>query len=671
MSPVTARALEPDEPEEARHTLCPLCPARCGLVLTVKGDVVLKVRGDEASATQGYTCSKGRAIGAEHNSPRRLDHPYLRRGGALVQVSWQELLDDLAARLHDVVDEHGPQAVGMFIGGGGYSEGPGYTVADRFFRELGTPCLYSDLTIDNSSKYLAAEMVCGFPGMIPRVDQDGADFVLFFGINPVISHGHLGGYADPIRWIRSVRDRGEVWVIDPRRSESAKLASRHLAPRPGTDYAILAHLIRELLREGADHAYLARHASGVEELRLAVEPFDAPSAADISGLELAELADLVAAVRRAPRIAVQTGTGVTMAAAAPVSEWLVWALLAVKHSLDEPGGMWFDAGYQRLDQKRRPPRPIDGVSAPGPRSRPELVGRLGEHPCVAVPDEIDTGNLRAFFALGGNVLAAFPDANRMRASLAKLDVFVVAEVIHNEVTELATHVMPCTTSLERGRANPGQYRPAALRPAGERKPMWWSFGHLGRRMGMELLPDEADPDALTDEEFLAATFPGGPVSIETMKAADTMEHPGPLWGWMHENSLADGRWRLAPPLLVKRLGELEQPAPLVLIPRRQARHINAQHRDRGDQPEMFLHPADAAEAGIAHGTFAEVFNASGRIRLLAWIDPDLRRGAVSIPHGWAEANVNELISCTTDVDPLTGMPLMSGTPVALAPAPDH
>jgi anaerobic selenocysteine-containing dehydrogenase len=654
--------------EEAKRTFCNLCPAGCGLVVTVRGERVVRIRGDEDSPTHGYTCSKGRALGAVHHAPDRLDHPYLRRKGRLEQVSWDELLDDLAARLRDVVDEHGPEAVGMFIGGGGFSEGPGYTLADRFFRKLGTPCLYSDLTIDNSSKFLAAEMVCGFPGMLPKVDQEGATFVLFLGINPVISHGHMGGYVDPISFIRRVRERGQVWVLDPRRSESARLATRHLAPRAGTDHVVLAHLVRELLRDGADHEYLARCATGVDELTRAVEPFDGPTAAAASGLGEDELADLVAAIRAAGRIAVQTGTGVTMGAAAPVAEWLVWALLAVTRSLDTPGGMWFDVGHQRLDRKRRPPRPVDGVTSAGPRSRPELAGRLGEHPCVAVPDEIDAGNLRAFFALGGNVLAAFPDANRVRASLQRLELFVVAEIVHNEVTELATHVMPCTGVLERSRALPGRYRPPVLAPAGERRPMWWSFSQLGRRMGVDgLLPGDPDPDTVTEDDFLSSTFPGGPVTVAEMVAAGSVAHPGPLFGWFHENSLGEEGWRLAPPKLVERLGQLGPPAPLVLVPRRQPRHVNAQLRGQGDRPELFVHPDDAAEAGVADGQLARVTSASGSIRMRARVDPHLRRGVVSIPHGWAEANVNELISCTTDVDPLTGMPLMSGTPVSLGP----
>src|SRR5688500_15795672 len=95
--------------EETRRTFCNLCPAGCGLVVTVRGERVVRIRGDEDSPTHGYTCSKGRALGAVHHAPDRLDHPYLRRGGRLEQVSWDELLDDLAARLRDVVDEHGPE----------------------------------------------------------------------------------------------------------------------------------------------------------------------------------------------------------------------------------------------------------------------------------------------------------------------------------------------------------------------------------------------------------------------------------------------------------------------------------------------------------------------------------------------------------------------------------
>src|SRR6185312_10820885 len=112
--------------------------------------------------------------------------------------------------------------------------------------------------------------------------------------------------------IRELATRAEVWVVDPRRTETARLAGHHLAPRPGTDYAVLAFLIRELLRDGADRAFIEQRTIGERELKAAVEPFTVERAADVAGLSEAELHELLAAVRRAGPVAIHTGTGVTM-----------------------------------------------------------------------------------------------------------------------------------------------------------------------------------------------------------------------------------------------------------------------------------------------------------------------------------------------------------------------
>ena len=140
---------------------------------------------------------------------------------------------------------------------------------------------------------------------------------------------------------------GEVWVVDPRRTETARVADRHLAPRPGSDWLVLAHLVRALLPEAGtseDEALRAR-ATGVDELRVALEPLSPDVTSAGTGIALDDLDDLVEAVRRHGRVSALTGTGVSMSATANVAEWLLWALHVVTDSYDQPGGMWFNPGY--------------------------------------------------------------------------------------------------------------------------------------------------------------------------------------------------------------------------------------------------------------------------------------------------------------------------------------
>ena len=115
----------------------------------------------------------------------------------------------------------------------------GYRMAQVLHAALKTPARFSPLTIDGTAKSLVATLVGGFTGLIPRPDYEHVNLVIYIGINPMISHGHTVAMPNPAKTIRAAAARGEVWVIDPVHTETARFASRHIAPRPGTDYAIL------------------------------------------------------------------------------------------------------------------------------------------------------------------------------------------------------------------------------------------------------------------------------------------------------------------------------------------------------------------------------------------------------------------------------------------------
>ena len=278
--------------KRAVRSYCRQCIAVCGLVVTVEDDEILTVRGDpDHPVTRGYTCAKGRALGAMHHAHDRLDDPQLRRGDRLVPVPWDALLDDLATRLSRLAAACGPDAVGTYFGSLSGWDPAGRAVGEAFHRALGSRSRYTSTTTDCPAKPLVAQAVLGHAAITPLPDLESCTLLLLIGTNPVVSHGHTWAIPDPVVAIRAARRRGEVWVVDPRRTETARLATRHLASRAGTDHALLGHLLRELLRSGCDQRYLDAHAVGIDELRAAVERFDASSTAAITGLAPSELAE--------------------------------------------------------------------------------------------------------------------------------------------------------------------------------------------------------------------------------------------------------------------------------------------------------------------------------------------------------------------------------------------
>ena len=657
-------------PARAVRSFCRVCTSVCGILVDVDGDEVVRVRGDQDHPlSHGYTCAKGRALPQLHHHPDRIERPQMRTGGVLRTATWDECLDDLGARLSAIIDESGPAAVGIFFGSGVGMDAAGYRTAQALHAAIGTPARFSPLTIDGTAKVLVSDLVGGSAALSPRPDYDRAKLLVYIGSNPVVSHGHTVAMPDPISALRALRTRAEVWVIDPRRTETARLATGHLAARPGTDHAVLAFLVREVLRAGigGDVSTVGR-----EKLAAAVEPFTLEHAAALADVPAEQLVDLLGAVRRAGRVAIETGTGVTMSASANVTQWLAWALMILTDSMNRYGGIWFHPGFgYQLESYELPVSPAEGTFGPGPRSRPETHGFLGEWPCAVLADEIRAGNVRALLNLGGHLVTAFPETDDLVPALEALEVFATIEIVANETTALSTHVLPTKDQLERADVTlwdfllprvAAQHTAATVDPVGDRRSTWWVLAELGRRLGHEIAPLDASDDAM-----LARVSSSGRRSFDDVVATGWVETGHDVQApWVDRHIDRLGGWRLAPGLLVEQLHALEQPAPLVLVPRRQARHLNSQFDYLGEVAEVMLHPDDARAAGVVDGQPVVVRSAHGELVGVARLDPSLRTGAVSVPHGHQRANVNRLTG-KDEIDLVTGMARYSGVPVTVHP----
>ena len=268
----------------------------------------------------------------------------------------------------------------MYLATGSAFDATGRRAAERFLGVLGSRQRY---TADHHRHAVQAaaspsswRLVGPHPDLGPR---SARRCWLLFGSNPVVSHGHSNAVPDPVGRLREFQARGGgLWVVDPRRTETARLADRHLAAAARAPTGALLGLARaELLPDGADRADLdGARATDVEELRAAVAPFDTSRwCAARPGSRRTTARALLAAVRRAGRLAAVTGTGPTMATDGQRHRVAAWALHVVTDSFDRPGGMWFNPGYLlQLDQRDWPPptaRPEPGPAQP-PRAPPSL-----------------------------------------------------------------------------------------------------------------------------------------------------------------------------------------------------------------------------------------------------------------------------------------------------------
>ena len=588
-----------------KKSFCRVCGSACGIIVELDGQTVVKVRADEDHpVTAGYTCPKGRNLPNDHHREDRLEYPMIREGGVLRRVTWDEALDDLGAKLKSIIDRHGPRGVGLFTGGGGYLDASGHLSWQAFKNAIGTPSVYSDLTIDSVAKLVTSELVTGFPGLMSRADIARAKLVIFMGTNPVISHGHTSTLSSPTASLRSMRERGtEVWVIDPRKTETAQRADRYIGTRPSTDYAVLAYLVRELLIDGADREFLAAHTQGVDRLQAAVSRFTMEHASAVSGTDPQDLRDLLASVRKAGRLAVETGTGITMSRPGNVTVWLSWCLMLVTGSLDREGGAWFSPGnIMQLDKLDVPPAPENGWQAPGPESRPEMTAVGGEYPCAALPDEIVAGNLRAMVVFGGNIEVCLPETTRTYEALKQLEVMATFDVRYNRTTDASTHILPTKDQLERADMTyvtdgyfpvmSTQYTPAMIEPVGERKAYWWVLGQLGKRMGIDFFPG-LDVDTATDDTVMAYILRDTELKFEELK--ESRHHLGPpVFGWV-ERYVQQHRVKA-----IYVVPDFGNPTGATLSLARREQLVHAQLVDPFDEVEVGTHVNGARDFGRSH-----------------------------------------------------------------------
>ena len=667
------------------RTHCKICTNQCGVVAKVEDGRITRVRGDfDHPLSKGYTCPKGRAIGALHHHPDAIDRPMLRKDGALVPVTWDECLDDLAARLRDVAARHGPSAIGFYFGSGLGMDASGFRMGQAFYNGFGKPPKFSPMTIDGACKVLVHSLVGGFPGLSGKTDNDNVDLLFYVGVNPIVSHGHNTGMFNPAGPIRAVTARGgEIWTIDPLRTETAKFSTGHIAPQPGKDYAILAWLVREVIAGGP--VTPAQPIVQLDTLAAALKDFDRATAAAIAGVTEAELDALLAAIRRKGMVVVETGTGLSMSDTANLTQWFAWVLMILTGAMNRTGGTWFHPGFiTQYDSFEIPI--IDNPFTPGPPTMPEVSGLVGDWPCAALPGEIAAGNIRALVNLGGSIVRSFPDKNVLVPALEQLDVLATFEIIENETTRLSTHVLPTKDQVERPEISVWDtlsgslsmlYSPPVLAPMGDRRASWWILSQLMRRMDMAV-PDHVPTDhdhPGADDAMLAVLMAGARCSFEEVQAAGAVtlpfEIPSP---WVDRHVERLGGWRLAPAPLVAfweqvravDVAAIGRPRPLMFIPRRQRRKLNTSLSFLGSPADILLHPEDALANGIVHGEHVRVRTAEGEIVLTANVDARIRRGVASIPHGHETANVNALTS-VRHVDAMTGMVRYTGIPIEVTP----
>lgn len=681
---------------ETRYTFCRICESLCGLQVEVEDERVVRIQPDpEHVASAGFACRKGLEQHRFYDSEDRLQYPLRRVGASYERVRWNEALGAIGTRVSQIRERYGPDAIAMYVG---TAAGFGMLhpiFAHGFMQGLGSRSFYSSATQDCSNKFAVATHLYGFPFLQPFPDVDQTQCLIIVGANPAVSKWSFGQVSHPISRLRAIEARGgRVFVVDPRRNETAKVTGRHVFIRPGTDAFFYLSFLNEVLRRGSvKRDWIEEHATGFDTIQALIEAWPPQRCAQVTGIEPAMIDEMVTAYLGADGAALYSSTGVNMGGHGALAFWLQETINFVTGNLDRAGGTLVGNGL--FDFPKMMKRSGQLVA--------ERHSRVGGLPAVndcfpggVLADEILTpgdGQVRALFVTGGNPLLTMANSERLRKAFGELELLVCLDILQGETASLAHYVLPCTSPLQRPdlpfsfpsflgmQSRPYvQATPRVVAPGPEQRDEATIYVELARACGVPIFdsriaqrllswsmrwhgPDvEGGLPAIPQETLLSLmlrlTGQGGFRKLAAEKHGRRRHGANPGGDFLGKRVLTeDGKIALAAPALLREAegldrwfaAELEAADELRLITRRaQTSHNSWTHNHRPfvegskDSNALYMNPRDAKSRGIGDGELVDVIASAGTVRLSVCYLEDLAPGCVALPHGWGHQGARGL-----------------------------
>lgn len=683
---------------ETHTTFCRICEALCGLEVDVEEGAILDVRPDDKHvSTGGYACVKGLKQHEIFGSGDRLKYPLKKVGDTHVRISWEQALSEIGEKVAAERAIH-PDRVAMYVG-----TAAGFGVlhpifAQGFMTAVGSKSMFSSSTQDCANKFAAARHIYGFPFTQPFPDLEHTECLIVVGANPAISKWSFLQVSNPIERLRSIERRGgEVFFVDPRRTESVKVAGEHLAIRPGTDvffYLSFLHLVLEAHAESGDiidGARVRQHMRNREKLEAIAKPWTPERTAEVTQIPAAALRRLVQSYLSASKrggAALYSSTGVNMGGQGALCFWLQEAISAITGNLDRQGGTLVGEGV--IDFPAFGKR--TGTLLRNDRSR---VGAFASNndtfPGGILADEIFTPGprqIRSLFVTGGNPLLTMAGSARLRDAFRSLECLVVLDIFPSETAQEADYVLPCASPLQRPdlpfvfplmlglQSKPYLQATEALLPLeGEQRDEASIYFALCQAAGLPFFGSKVanaavrgltkvsglmnGSDAIPQRWFLdallRATGQGGFSSLlgQPHGRRRHMHRPGSFLG--DRVVTDDGLVDLAPETLVAELAsmdslfeaELASAGELRLITKRQIKTHNSWTHNhpafsKQQTNHLYMHSEDLRARELTDGDLVDVTSATATVRLPVKRSDDLMLGCVALPHGWGHQHAKGL-----------------------------
>lgn len=626
---------------------CPLdCPDACRLKVTVGAvaggpERMLKVTGDPNHlVTRGFACAKTVHYPSRANHPDRPLYPLRRVGkksdaeARFQRVSWDDALDDIAARLRKLLDEWGPHALLRYNYAGtmGLREG---AHVHSFFRALGATEL--DETICATAGTEAWALGYGTRYSVDPLDVAHAKLIVLWGINSLTSNSHLTPHLTAAR-----KNGARIVCVDPYRNRTAAFADSHLKIRPGTDAALALGIMHELFRHGwTDEAYISEATTGVEELRQAASEWPPERVAEVTGLSADEVREFARAIGTTRPTYIRVGYGMTRHEFGGTNLRAVTLIPALTGDWRHRGGgcALSASGAFKLNRTR-----LGGAHLIQPGTPHVNMNQLAD----ALQPERGIG---ALFVYNTNPAVVAPDSARVRAGLEREDLLVVVlEQAMTETANLADYVLPATTFAEHADVYTSYghhylgYNPVTLGAPGECRPNSWVFQQLAHRLGITepsvywTMDDLLTELLNTDHPYLYCITP------ERLKAEGSVQLnlPSEFLPYAHGAETPSGKVQLSPaPQYRKARAELTDEYPIRLITPPAHHFLNSTYglldnlnKAEGTEPHVLIHPTDAESYGLNDGGYALLQSEIGQTRRRVKVTEATQPGAAVVEGTW-------------------------------------
>ncbi|WP_428472921.1 formate dehydrogenase subunit alpha [Photobacterium indicum] len=677
-------------------TVCPFCGVGCGMYLTSdgQGNVCGVAPEQDHPISLGKLCEKGWSSVYAISPDNRIHHPLKRKRDRFVTISWDQALAEISTFLQDILEESGPQAVGVISSARATNE-------DNYAAQKFARAVLKTNNVDHCARICHSPTVAGLKqvlgsGAMTNSTKDlfDTEVIVVFGADPTENHSVLGGQI-----IEAKLAGATLIVVDPRVTRLAKLADIHLQLKPGTNIALINALLHEIIsNDWHDRDFIDNRCDGFYALKSNVEKITPESVAEITGVDGPLIRKAAERYSRANRAMILYGMGITQFVSGTNNVIALADLALICGHIGKPGtginplrgqnnvqgacdmGCLPNVypGYQLADEADTQQRFAaawgdDVATAPGLTS-------------LGMTKAAQAGDFRAQILFGEDPVVTDPDQNHVRAAYKAMDLLVVAELTMTETAKLADYILPAASFAEKAgtftncerrvqRINP------VIPPPGEAMGDWQWLQALAEAMGSRVLNWHSS-EAVFDE--MASLTP----SYQGMNYQKLDRNHGLQWpcnanapqgtAILHQQQFPIGRARLTPVHYVP----IDEPAdelfPLLLTTNRLHFHYGCGSMSRKspllerETPPgiLFINPQDASALSIQLYGPVGVRSRRGYIETRAMITEDIQPGLVSMPYHFKEAPSNQLTN--TAQDPVTKMPELKACAVAVIALPvDH